>query len=600
MTKRFYISFFVVNLILLFLYILSPVTKIGLQLDDSYYKFNKNTPNKNIVFVQIGEKSINKFGRWPWDRKILGKNLEYLKNAKAVVLDMVFSEQTNEDNFLANSLSQIPAICGFFIRKKATQTISENMLDILSDSSIDLANGSFLGGKYAETNVENILGSCTLNGIFSIISNKDELFRNYPIAFIYKNMIFPSLGVQTLRYYLNKEIELKNHTLIINKEKIPLDKLNTLKLNFYPLNKYKIIPFTKIKNYNFKNKIVIVGLSEIGISDIKSTPIGQIPGPLLHYTFISNILNKDYLKEFKSLNITFIILSILIPFILRNVSVLKRFTLNITFFMLLLITLFSMYRYFNIEIKLFYPLLFFITNVMLVEILGFLEKEKQEKFLKDAFESYLSPTLLKELIKHPQKLKLSGEQKELTILFTDIRSFTTISEKMKPDELVNMLNNTFTPLSEIIIKNNGMVDKYIGDAIMALFNAPLDIPNHTEMACKSAIEMQLALQKINKQRKKENLPEINMGIGINTDKVFVGNMGSKIKFNYSAVGDGVNTASRLESETKKLGVKILISENSYDKISKKFICEYKGEVFVKGKTEPVKVYSLIGYEKIRI
>jgi len=590
---KFYIPFFIINSILFLFFFLYPTTNISLQLDDIYYKLNKNNPNKDIVFVQIGEKSINKFGRWPWDREVLAKNLLYLKDAKIVVLDMVFSEKTKKDSYLATAIEKLPTICGFFLRQKASQDINENMLEILADSTIEL-EGNFLGANYAETNVKEILNSCALNGIFSIIPDKDELFRHYPIAFLYKGMLFPSLGIQTLRYYFNQEIKLNNHTLIINNIHIPLDNKNRLKLNFYKVNKYKIIPFTDIQKYKFKDKIVIVGLSEIGISDIKSTPLGQIPGPLLHYTFISNILNKDFIKEYKILNLFFILLAILIPFLLRKKSVLKRFILNIILSILFLIFVMVLYIYLNIEVDLFYPLLFFTSNVILIEILEFLQKEKQEKFLKDAFESYLSPTLLKELIKHPEKLKLSGEEKELSILFTDIRNFTTISENLKPEEVVEMLNNIFTPLSEIIIKNKGMVDKYIGDAIMALFNAPIDIKNHAEMACKSAIEMQMALKKLNIKQ------DIKMGIGINTDKVFVGNMGSKIKFNYSAVGDGVNVASRLESETKKLGVKILISENTYVKISKDFICEYKGEIFVKGKTKPIKVYSLIGYKNIRI
>jgi len=166
MLKQFYIPFFLVNLVLIIFFLLFPTTKIGLQLDDIYYKLNKNSPNKNIVFVQIGERSINQFGRWPWDREILAKNLLYLKNAKVVVLDMVFSEKTNKDDFLASAISDIPTICGFFLRKKATQNITQNMLDILSDSSIEL-NGAFLGANYAETNVENILESCSLNGVFS-------------------------------------------------------------------------------------------------------------------------------------------------------------------------------------------------------------------------------------------------------------------------------------------------------------------------------------------------------------------------------------------------------------------------------------------------
>ena len=596
MIKKFYLPFFVFNLFLLLIYFNNPITKLSLQIDDFYYKFNSHNPNKNIVFVQIGEKSINKFGRWPWDREVLAKNLLYLKNAKVVVLDMVFSEKTKKDSYLATAIGELPAICGFFLRKKATQTINQNMLDILLDSTIDIKNGFFIGGNYAEINVENILENCTLNAVFSTIADKDGLFRDYPVAFTYRNVVFPSLGVQTLRFYFTKEIDIRNHKLIIDNLTIPLNNKNFLKLNYYKLNKYKIIPFTEIKHYNFKNKIVIVGLSEIGVSDIKSTPIGQIPGPLLHYTFISNILNKDFIKQYKYLDLLFVLIGIIVPLLLknRNINLIIRLSIYFVLDILFIVIAILIYKFFNIEIDLFYPFLFLILNIIFIESYLFIEKEKQEKFLKDAFESYLSPTLLKELIKHPEKLKLSGEEKELTILFTDIRNFTTISEKMKPEEVVHMLNDIFTPLSEIIINNNGMVDKYIGDAIMALFNAPIDIENHAEMACKSAIEMQLALKKLKIKQ------DIKMGIGINSDKVFVGNMGSKIKFNYSAVGDGVNTASRLESETKKLGVKILISENTYVKISKDFICEYKGEVFVKGKTEPIKVYSLIGYKNIRI
>ena len=167
--------------------------------------------------------------------------------------------------------------------------------------------------------------------------------------------------------------------------------------------------------------------------------------------------------------------------------------------------------------------------------------------------------------------------------------------------MVKLINSLFNPFTSIIMENKGMVDKYIGDAIMALFNAPLDVKDHVNLACRSAVLMQQELKEINEKRKKQGLIEIRMGIGINTDKVFVGNLGSDMKFNYSALGDGVNLASRLESETKKLGVKILISENTYNKIDKnKFITEYKGEVLVKGKTKPVKVYAILGMNGVRI
>jgi len=578
MKKSYYLIILFVNIVLIWIYFLYPTTKISLQLNDIYYKFNYNHPNPNIVFVQIGEKSINKFGRWPWDREVLAKQISKIKNAKVILLDMVFSETTNKDSYLAEVIANKNIICGFFLRNKATEILDNQRFEILANSSIELNNVKLIYAKYAEANVEPILSSCALNGVFSTISDKDNLYRRYIIAYIYKDLIFPTLGIQALRYYYNKDINIKKHTLIINNSKIPLDNENALKLNFY--KNYNIVSITDIDKYDFTNKIVIIGISEVGISDIRSTPIGQIPGPFLHYTFISNILNKDYIKEYKFLNILFIFLAILSTLFSRKFQkVAKRGIIYISFILTFILTSLFLYKFYNIEIDIFYPLIFFIINLFIIEYQLFKLQEQKEAFIKEAFQSYLSPSLLHQLLKNPDKLKLGGEEKEITILFTDIRGFTTISEKLSPEEIINLINTLFSKLSHIIIDNKGMIDKYIGDAIMALFNAPLDIKNHAHLACKSAIQMQLAINEFNKVRSKKNLPPINMG--------------SDIKFNYSALGDGVNIASRLKSETKILRVKILISKNTYDKIDKKlFKCIHKGQVYVKGKTKPMDIYSL--------
>jgi len=589
-----------INILLLWVYFLFPSNKLSLQINDFYYKFNQNLPNQNIVFVQIGEKSINKFGRWPWNRDVLAKQIDKIKNAKMILLDMVFSEPTNKDNYLAQIISQKNIICGFFLRNKASETIDNERFEILSDSSIELDNVKLIYAKYSEINVEPILSSCSLNGVFSTFSDIDNLYRRYVIAYIYKGLIFPTLGIQALRVYYNEDIDIKNHTLLIKNKKIPLDKENSLKLNFYKIDNYNILPITDVENYNFNNKIVIIGISEIGVSDIRSTPIGQIPGPLLHYTFISNILNEDYIREYKSLNILFILIAILLPFLIKKISTIaKRVILYLLFFISFFIIVITLYKLYNIEIDIFYTLVFFTINLLLSEYQLFKQQEQQEKFIKEAFQSYLSPSLLIELIHHPEKLKLGGEEKEITILFSDMRNFTSISETLSPEELIQLINNLFSKLSHIIIDNKGMIDKYIGDAIMALFNAPIDVKDHATLACKTAIQMQLALEKFNQENKTPN--KIQMGIGINTDKVYVGNMGSDIKFNYSALGDGVNVTSRLESETKKIGVKILISKNTYEKIDKNvFKCTYKGKVFVKGKKHPIDIYSLEGYNEYMI
>jgi adenylate cyclase len=587
-------TFILINLIIILLWLNYPQNQFSLRINDIYYSFNEQKPNKDIVFLDIDEKSINEFGRWPWDREVLSKTLDNLQDSKMVILDMVFSEPTSKDESLANSLSNMNSICGFFLRSNATQTVDNNTLEILLDSSVEMS-GAFLSAKFAEANVYNITESCYLNGIFSTIADDDELYRHYPLAMLYNNYQFPSIGLQALRVYFNKDATVENRNLIINKEIIPLNKNYLVKLNYYKMKNYNRVSVTDIKNYNFKNKIVIVGISEAGVSDLRATPLGQIPGPLLHYTFISNILNKDYIKQSAIIDYSLFAIFLLIPIFLTifisriNLRAIVYILVPPTFIFISVI----IYKNTNLQIEIFYPILIFIINMLLIEGFSFYKKEKETKFIREAFQSYLSPELLNEISKHPEKLKLGGEKKETTILFTDIRGFTSISENLDPKDVVTLINSIFTPLSHIITEHKGMVDKYIGDAIMAIYNAPIDVKEHPNLACESAILMQIEINKINQTLKEKGFKEISMGIGINTGFVAVGNMGSDIKFNYSALGDEVNLASRLESSTKVVRENILISKATYDKIDKnRFICKDQGTIKVKGKEKEIQIYSL--------
>jgi adenylate cyclase len=589
--KKTILMIILLNIFLAVFYLNYKNNSLSLQVSDFYYQFNNKKSSDKVVFIEIGEKSINRYGRWPWNRKVLADLIKNI-NAKTVLLDIVFSESTKDDAYLGNVIGSKPAVCGFFLRKYATQNVKPGLFNILSDSSID-ASGNFIGAKYAEINVKPILENCPLNGVLSTFSDKDNIFRHYIVAYTFKDMVFPSLGLQGLRLYFNRDFQIKNNTLYYFNQKIRLNKKNALRLNFY--KKYNIISIEDVKKYDLKDKIAIVGISEIGISDIRSTPIGQIPGPLIHYTFVSNILNGDYIKQNSLLNAFVVLLYILLPFVFYRFinSVKLRYVLYFVSLFVFYVSAVLLYKYQNIITELFFPTVYLIINVLIIEFVVFLQKEKKEKFIRDAFSNYLSKDLVEEIINDPDKLKLGGEDKELSILFTDIRSFTTLAEKMSPEAVVTLINSLFSPFSEIIQKNKGMVDKYIGDAIMALFNAPVDVENHAEMACKSALEIMQKLEEINKELKLN----IRMGIGINTDNVYVGNMGSEQKFNYTAIGDGVNLASRLESKTKELGVSILISEKTYEKIDKnRFECEYVGEVKVKGKDEKIRVYSLNGFK----
>ena len=232
-------------------------------------------------------------------------------------------------------------------------------------------------------------------------------------------------------------------------------------------------------------------------------------------------------------------------------------------------------------------------SIATVEALAFNNNERKSRFMRDAFSSYLSKDLLERLILNPKALSLGGEKKELSILFSDIRGFTSISESMDPESLVRLLNRYFTPMTNCVLEHNGMLDKYIGDAVMAFYNAPVDVERHADQASLSALMMISLLEKLNVELKAENSPQIHIGIGINTADVVVGNMGSDTRFNYTVMGDGVNLASRVESLTKNYGVEILITQFTVEKLTQEFVYRKIEPVIVKGKDEAVLLYELM-------
>jgi adenylate cyclase len=224
----------------------------------------------------------------------------------------------------------------------------------------------------------------------------------------------------------------------------------------------------------------------------------------------------------------------------------------------------------------------------------FVKEFSQKQQIKKQFEHYLAPAMVKKLQKDPSLLKLGGETRVMTFMFSDIRGFTPISEKYKgnPEGLTKLINRFLTRMTNIVIKNGGTIDKFMGDCIMAFWNAPIDDKHHEKNAVQTAIEMQAELKKLNEQLSAEGLPAINIGIGINTGEALVGNMGSEQRFDYSVIGDAVNLASRLESSSKTLGKTLIVGESTVNETAKDYDYKFVDEITVKGKTEPVKVYTI--------
>ncbi|QSZ40866.1 CHASE2 domain-containing protein [Sulfurimonas aquatica] len=604
----------VVATLLLQHYKIEPFESFSLTFNDVNFKLQDKEPNKDIVFIAVDEPSVNKFGRWPWKREYLAQGIDSLVEADVVLMDMIFSETTTseQDYILADSLASLKnSVCGFFLRHNATQDISDEELDVLSNSSLDLlqtqiaehSKPRFPSAPYSEINILPIMESCTLSGSFSTVRAADDKLREYPISMYFKNLLYPSLAIQGLRLKFDKDIQrVDDSHLDINGNIISLNEEGLVRLNFYNIDKYNVISFLdlatgKIAPEYFKGKIAILGITEVGAGDIVSTPIGSIPGPLLHYTFISNLLENHLIVEHNEYAKVLVIFMVLLPFIL--VLFIKKIIYRAVINIFIYLILYAYIRYMFIEnmiyIDMFYPLISLILSLIAVEAIAFNIQERSGKFMRGAFSSYLSGDLLDQLIENPEALALGGENKELSILFSDIRGFTSISESMDPVSLITLLNRYFTPMTNSVLENKGMLDKYIGDAVMAFFNAPVDVKDHADAACICALEMILRLEKLNEELKLEGIPAIRIGIGINTANVVVGNMGSDTRFNYTVIGDGVNLASRVEGLTKNYSVDILITEFTVEKLTKEFVYRKIEPVQVKGKDEAVLLYELMPF-----
>lgn len=586
---------------------------ISLSINDYKYKlkssFAPSEINENIVIVAVDEKSINKLGRWPWDRRKIAELFSKLKPAAIIGLDIVFSEKSNEadDNLLANVIAENGNIIGgIFFRSEATETANESLLDVLSDSTIFRVKllDKFIGikeFKYIEPNIPEITESLAASAFFTIEPDLDGLYRNYPFFYLHKGLIFPSLGMQMLRFYLNSDIEatfddkgLKKFVL----GELTYENANALRLNFY--NKVNYISAVdilsgKVKTKNLENKIIIVGITETGIYDLRPTPIDAVtPGVSLHATFISNFLDRNLIYERPAFNNLLIILSGLFIFIISFIrKILNRVASYVILFFILYSVSIYIFVYKHLWLNDFYFIFAFLLSALSIELILFILTDIKAISIKKAFSSYVSPDVVEIMTENPEKLKLGGETREITIIFTDLRGFTTLSEGLKSEEVVYMLNQLNSPLTHTILKHKGLLDKYIGDAIMAIFNAPVNIPNHADMACKASLEMLNIIDKVNEKFRSEGLPSVDIGIGINTGIATVGNIGSDIRFDYTAIGDSVNLASRLEGLNKIYKTQIIISEFVVEKLQDNYCYRLLDKVIVKGKEKPVTIYQLL-------
>ncbi|GAB4174931.1 MAG: adenylate/guanylate cyclase domain-containing protein [Calditrichia bacterium] len=498
------------------------------------------------------------------------------------------------------------------------------------------------GIEHVITPAEHFLNTGTPWGTVGLQAAFDGFYRQYLFGSPSKvpvDTIYPSFGAQILKifhdYPLTEPINFDQNKMILGDITIPEFSEKRFLINFFgPAGTFPYVPFVDVIDdstlnlgdedldefYNlktsgiFKDKIVLIGATITELHDNFATPFltfttedneeikREMPGVEIHANALATILTGRFITPLPFagqllISLLFLVISIFIALKLRTtISAIALIGLLIGYSLVnyLLFTQMQLYLEFVL------PIVNIIIGYFATSIYLYVITQREKQVILGAFTHYVPPGVVDEIIKDPNKLALGGEEREITIVFTDIANFTTISEKIEPKRLVSLINDYLTEMTDVVLANDGIIDKYEGDAIMAEFGAPVFYPDHAVKACKTAIEMQTKLIGLRNKWLKQGFPEIHTRIGINTGNVIIGNMGSRDVFDYTAMGDSVNLAARLESANKGYGTNIMISEFTKNQVADQFWCRVLDVIKVKGKEKPVKVYELIARKDEKI
>ena len=432
-----------------------------------------------------------------------------------------------------------------------------------------------------------------------------------PLAIAFGEYLYPSLALATLVVYYDWPLlattisELGVEGVMLDETLIPTDEGGRMLVNYRgPVGTFPYYSITDIIHGRldpavFRDKIVLVGATATGIYDLRVTPFSTVyPGVEIHATVIDNILHEDFIKRPGWAVIIDIMAVLLLGLLMVPVLARLRAFWGLVFAIALafLYVLFNRFVFtgWNLWLNMVYPVLTVLFVYVGITLYRYITEEREKKKIKGAFQYYLTASVINEMLKDPTKLKLGGDKKDLTVLFSDIRGFTSVSEKLSPEELVKLLNEYLTAMTDKVFQYDGLLDKYMGDAIMAVYGAPLDQPDHPLRACRTALDMMQELKKLQAKWTAEGRPVLDIGIGVNTGDMVVGNMGSEMRFDYTVMGDSVNLGSRLEGINKEYGTNIVISEFTYEAVKHVLQCRELDSVRVKGKARPVKIYELVG------
>jgi adenylate cyclase len=465
-----------------------------------------------------------------------------------------------------------------------------------------------------QSDIAVISDSTEYSGFFNMFPDRDGVVRRIPGVIKFRKELYAPLSFIAAGVYLNESLAVKVgaygdiESVKIGKIPVPTDGFGDIFINYrggekhFPHISVTDILHGTVSQSELKDKIVLVGATATGMYDQQVSPFGAVfPGVEVHANIIDSILSQDFVRQ--PLWLAFfdimmmLCIGLLLGTVLPRVGIFKGALMAVSVFtgyILLCRYLFSCH---GLILNMVYPLSLALSVYAGSTVYKYLMESEQKKFIKNAFSTYLAPSVVEYLIQFPDKLELGGKERRITAFFSDIEGFTGISERLSATELVKLLNEFLTEMTDIILKYEGTVDKFEGDAIIAFFGAPNDLAAQEKAACSACIDMQKKLSELRETWKKEGKPLLKMRIGLFTGMAVVGNMGSKQRMDYTMMGDTVNTAARLEGVNKVYGTYTLIGEPTYKAIDNSFAARELDSINVVGKLEPVTIYELVGYSQ---
>ncbi len=629
----------------------APIEELRVRTFDTFQRLEPRVKTaRPVTIIDIDEKSLSRIGQWPWPRTRIADLVTNLTRLGAVVIafDVIFSEPDrlnpdvaaetfgNLDEDAKAKLRALPSNDQIFadaMRRSRVVLGESGLPDVVADldKTIPVTGMAMLGGDPEKfmfdfpgllRNTHVLETAAGGHGLLTIKPERDGIVRRVPMVMLAQGLTMPNLSFEILRLATGTDtIFIKSDNVGIKSVavrglEVPTDRNGQLWVYFAPYDPQIYVPAVdvlegQVAPEKVARKLVLIGTSAVGLNDIKTTPVSAaMPGVEVHAQILEAALTKSLLAQppyalVPELAAAFF-LGILVIVFAPSLGPVTLVIVGALFASVLVGTSWYFYTQHRLLVDFTYPLMSTTAVYLTLIFASFVREQRQRKQIRGQFAQYMSPVLVEQLAQAPEKLVLGGEERELTIMFSDVRGFTTISETYKhdPQGLTALMNRFLTPLTNAILARKGYIDKYMGDAIMAFWNAPLDDKEHEINACEAAIDMLEQIDTLNKQRETEAqsgghvyIP-INVGVGLNTGIGVVGNMGSDLKFNYSVLGDSVNLASRLEGQSKEYGFPIIAGSKTALAAKDRFAILELDFIMVKGKKEPEVIYAIAGREDV--